>query len=50
MISSTCSPNAFTIFLAYTGPIPRNMPEPRYFSMPSTEVGADVRRKRALNC
>src|SRR5271157_2259265 len=26
------------------------MPEERYFSMPSTEVGAEVRRKRALNC
>jgi hypothetical protein len=26
------------------------MPDERYFSMPSAEVGADVRRKRALNC
>src|SRR6267142_980428 len=26
------------------------MPEPRYFSMPSIDVGADVFRNRALNC
>src|SRR5215472_2613935 len=26
------------------------MPEERYFSMPSADVGAEVRRKRALNC
>src|SRR5580704_4758570 len=26
------------------------MPEDRYFSMPSADVGADVRRKCALNC
>ena len=36
--------------VAYTGPMPRIIPEPRYFSMPSIDVGADVRRKRALNC
>jgi hypothetical protein len=30
--------------------MPRIMPEPRYFSMPSIEVGTDVRMKRALNC
>src|ERR1700732_1198904 len=30
--------------------MPRILPEPRYFSMPSIEVGADVRMKRALNC
>src|SRR5271154_2106279 len=30
--------------------MPRIMPDDRYFSMPSTEVGADVRRNRALNC
>src|SRR5437867_964803 len=30
--------------------MPRIIPEPRYFSMPSIDVGADVRRKRALNC
>src|SRR5215510_9241475 len=30
--------------------MPRIIPEPRYFSMPSIEVGADVRKKRALNC
>src|ERR1700683_1161129 len=26
------------------------MPDERYFSMPSAEVGGDVRRNRALNC
>jgi hypothetical protein len=31
-------------------PMPRIIPEARYFSMPSTEVGADVFKKRALNC
>src|SRR5262249_31136997 len=31
-------------------PIPRIMPEPRYFSMPSNDVGAEVFRNRALNC
>ena len=30
--------------------MPRIMPEPRYFSMPSTDDGAELRRKRALNC
>src|SRR6266403_3019483 len=30
--------------------MPRIMPEPRYFSMPSIDVGAEVRMKRALNC
>ena len=30
--------------------MPRIMPEERYFSMPSAEVGGDVRRNRALNC
>ena len=30
--------------------MPRIIPEPRYFSMPSTEEGAAVRMKRALNC
>jgi hypothetical protein len=39
-----------TSFLAYTGPTPRIMPDDRYFSMPSAEVGGEVRRKRALNC
>ena len=48
--SNTCAPNADTSFFAYTGPMPRTIPEPKYFSMPSTEVGAEVRRKRALNC
>src|ERR1019366_3222429 len=30
--------------------MPRIMPEPRYFSIPSMDVGAEVRMKRALNC
>src|SRR5664279_3392297 len=30
--------------------MPRIIPEPRYFSTPSTELGADVLRNRALNC
>ena len=29
--------------------MPRIMPEPRYFSMPSTDDGVEVRTKRALN-
>src|SRR5678810_1090126 len=30
--------------------MPRIMPELRYFSMPSIDVGAEVFRNRALNC
>src|SRR5271154_2772000 len=30
--------------------MPRIIPEPRYFSIPSIELGADVLRNRALNC
>jgi hypothetical protein len=30
--------------------MPRIMPDERYFSMPSAEVGGDVRENRALNC
>src|SRR3712207_2602973 len=30
--------------------MPRIMPEPRYFSMPSSVVGAVAFRKEALNC
>src|SRR6202140_1457998 len=30
--------------------MPRIIPEPRYFSMPSMDVGAEVRMKRCLNC
>jgi hypothetical protein len=26
------------------------MPDDKYFSIPSAEVGGEVRRKRALNC
>jgi hypothetical protein len=37
-------------FLAWTGPMPRIMPEASYFSTPSVVFGADVRKKRTLNC
>jgi hypothetical protein len=30
--------------------MPRIIPEARYFSIPSREVGAEVLRNRALNC
>jgi len=50
MISKTFSPKARTSFLAQTGPTPRIMPEDKYFSTPSAEVGGDVRRNLALNC
>src|ERR1700678_4435865 len=30
--------------------MPRIIPEPRYFSIPSIELGAEVLRKRAMNC
>jgi len=34
---------------AWTGPIPRIMPEPRYFSIPSMDEGSDVLRNLARN-
>src|SRR5271169_52324 len=49
MTSNTASPKARTSFFAYTGPMPRIMPEPRYFSIPSTVVGAVAFRNEALN-
>ena len=49
MMSNTLSPNARTSFLAYTGPMPRIIPELRYFSIPSIVVGAAILRKEALN-
>ena len=39
MMSNTLSPKTLTIFRAYTGPMPRIMPEDRYFSIPSVESG-----------
>jgi hypothetical protein len=30
--------------------MPRIIPEPRYLSIPSIELGAEVLRNRALNC
>ena len=50
MMSNTLLPKARTNFLAYTGPTPRIMPDDKYFSMPSAELGSEVRRNRALNC
>src|SRR5437016_5632578 len=50
MMSNTAEPKARSIFLAKTGPMPRIIPDARYFSIPSSEVGADVLRNRALNC
>ena len=41
---------ARTSFRAETGPMPRIMPELRYFSIPSTVVGAATLRNDALNC
>jgi hypothetical protein len=36
--------------LGIDSPMPRITPEPRYFSIPSIELGADALRNRALNC
>ena len=41
IVSNTFSPNARTSFFAYAGPTPGIIPEPRYFSIPSIDVGAD---------
>ena len=48
--SNTCSPKARTRARAYTGPMPRIMPEPKYFSIPSKVVGGNVVTWAALNC
>ena len=50
IMSNTFSPNARTSFFAHAGPMPRIIPEPRYFSIPSIDVGAEVFRNRARNC
>lgn len=42
-------PKTATILFASLGPMPRVMPEPRYFSMPSAVVGAVVSSTSALN-
>jgi hypothetical protein len=34
--------------LAYTGPMPRIIPEPRYFSMPSSDIGAEAFKNFAI--
>ena len=42
MMSKTFSPKPLSIFFPLTGPMPRIIAEPRYFSMPSTEVAAKI--------
>jgi hypothetical protein len=49
MTSNTASLKARTSFFAYTGPIPRIIPDPRYFSIPSIVVGGVALRNEALN-
>lgn len=44
------TPKAAAILSASLGPMPRTMPEPRYFSISSAAVGGAVFRKSALNC
>lgn len=44
------SPNLFTIFFAVTGPIPCIIPEDKYFSIPSFEVGNISSHSSTLNC
>ena len=41
---------ARTSLRAKVGPMPRIIPEPRYFSMPSVVMGGTVFRNRARNC
>ena len=50
MTSNTCSPKAWTSFLAKCGPMPLTIPEPRYFSIPSNVLGGTTRRACVLNC
>ncbi len=50
MTSNTASLKAPTNRWAKVGPIPLERPEPKYFSMPSAEVGAVTRKNVALNC
>jgi hypothetical protein len=47
--NNTASPKARTSFFAQTGPMPRIIPEPRYFSIPSIDVGGAAWRNEALN-
>jgi hypothetical protein len=49
MTSKTASEEARTSFFAQTGPMPRIISEPRYFSMPSVVVGGMALRNEALN-
>ena len=46
----TSAPNAATSRFAKCGPIPFSSPDARYFSMPSSDVGAAARSQAALNC
>src|ERR1035437_3964822 len=50
MISNTVSLKVVTSRRAKIGPIPLMTPEPRYFSMPSAEVGGATLRNVARNC
>ena len=50
MTSKTAAPNAATSRRANCGPMPLRSPEARYFSRPSTEVGAAARTHAAWNC
>ena len=49
MISKTSAPNARTSRAAKWGPMPRIIPEPRYFSMPSRVLGGITLRCSARN-
>ena len=50
MTSNTSSRKASTRTLAKWWPIPCTIPEPRYFSIPSSVVGGTTFRCCALNC
>ncbi len=50
MTSKTCVPKASTSRLAKWPPMPLMRPDPRYFSMPATVVGATDLREVAVNC
>jgi hypothetical protein len=49
MTSNTALAKARTSCLAQIGPIPRIVPDPRYFSIPSIVVGTVALRNAALN-
>ena len=49
MTSNTSAPNVRTSCPAKWGPMPRIIPEPRYFSMPSRVLGGTTRKCSARN-